>query len=724
MKKRTVCIFVFILILGLISIACAACFPGEALPVPSSEAETEEVITTRPAEEPSSDDSEAEAVRLTAANYPRVDGSTATKPLAKAFYEAFTGEKIDDVDHSKTHNAYMNLIDGKADLILVVDPSEDEIRVAEEKNVKLRYDTVVNEAFVFFVNSGNPVQSLTLDEIRDIYSGKITNWKDLGGDDAEILAYQRPVNSGSQTGMLDLVMKDVPVMDAPMERISTGMGDIIDAISDYDNGKYAIGYSYYYYANTMYVGENCRLLAVNGAAPSDETIIAGSYPILTRYIAVTREEDASPETKALLAAMLSDEGQRIAKQAGYVPIRNLAEDEEPKRSGDEKTLDLNAFYDENALAFTVIEEEFEGYTIRIPVVDGFQDEAHEAAVNVYLKEYAEETVRMCLDSASDEKITAVDLLFLPQASFSDCLCGLFSAYCYGENMNNNGYSNRKLALDLREIRELSVYDFFKEDAKSADVMKQSVTRWFVKYIDSSMAYTGQDLDDLKFDLCRRFDEREPFEFYFTANGMWLVLYNKDGSQMQPFIRFDECADQVVIYDRYQDGESLYDGQYECGKNIPVCVQTVTGQSNILLEKHEKAEDHYLESLMMILGEMNDTVKEKLRSFFEEKIPEKMGEAGSPYFIQNTCCEVYQDGDQYTMTLIHGMITEETEDDFEADYETFLNRLRSANEVYLEGPHFYLWDLQYQTAAYPLRGQLWFDDYEIFIFDRHGDLIGP
>ena len=67
---------------------------------------------------------------------------------------------------------------------------------------------VVNEGFVFFTNVNNLVNGLSLKEIQDIYTDKITNWNQVGGDNAKIIAYQRPENSGSQTGMLSLVMKD------------------------------------------------------------------------------------------------------------------------------------------------------------------------------------------------------------------------------------------------------------------------------------------------------------------------------------------------------------------------------------------------------------------------------------------------------------------------------------------------------------------------------------
>lgn len=256
-------------------------------------------------------------------NYPKVDGSTATAPLAEAFEANFKGKKIDEVnvEHSKTHKAYEKLINKELDLILVTSPSEDEEKLAEKANVELEVTKVVNEGFVFFLNKNNPVDSLTVEQIQKIYSGEITNWKEVGGNDEEIIAYQRPKNSGSQTGMLDLVMKDKKIKDAPKEDIAMSMSDIIDAVSNYDNKESAIGYSYYYYANTMYLSDEIKLLKVNGVEPNNDTIKNGEYPILTAYYIVNRKDDISSEAESLKENMLSTRGQKVAEEAGYVPCK-------------------------------------------------------------------------------------------------------------------------------------------------------------------------------------------------------------------------------------------------------------------------------------------------------------------------------------------------------------------------------------------------------------------
>lgn len=254
-------------------------------------------------------------------DYPRIDGSTATLPLAEAFKADFTGADIENVEvtHNKTHNAYVNLINEDTDLILVTYPSDDEQKLAEENNVELEIVPIVKEAFVFFVNKENPVDNLTLEQVQDIYSGKIKNWKEVGGDNEQIIAYQRPENSGSQSGMISLVMQGKKMMEPVTETVAQDMADIVDVISDYSNGKTAIGYSYYYYATKMYTTDSMKLLSINGTAPTYDNIKTGLYNIQTAYYAVIRkDEPKDSNARKLLNAMKSERGQNVAKEAGYV----------------------------------------------------------------------------------------------------------------------------------------------------------------------------------------------------------------------------------------------------------------------------------------------------------------------------------------------------------------------------------------------------------------------
>ena len=98
--------------------------------------------------------------------------------------------------HNKTHAAYQNLLDEKKDIIFVTEPSDEAQRLFDEANVDIDVIPIAKDAFVLFVNSNNPVKSLTQQQLRDIYAGDITNWKDIGGEDIEIIPYQRGETSG------------------------------------------------------------------------------------------------------------------------------------------------------------------------------------------------------------------------------------------------------------------------------------------------------------------------------------------------------------------------------------------------------------------------------------------------------------------------------------------------------------------------------------------------
>lgn len=225
-------------------------------------------------------------------------------------------------------HGYVRLINDEVDLLVVTEPSEEELKLAEEKGIELEVIPVVKEGFVFYVNSQNPVKSLTLEQVQDIYTGKITNWKEVGGNDSKIKAYQRPENSGSQTGMYSLVMKNKEIMEAPKEDLIETMFEIVNLVSNYDNGEASIGYSYYYYATTMFedmdkdITNRIRLLCIDGIEPNNETIKNDTYPLQTAYyIVINKNEPKDSNTRKLVDAMLSTRGQAVAKEAGYVPVK-------------------------------------------------------------------------------------------------------------------------------------------------------------------------------------------------------------------------------------------------------------------------------------------------------------------------------------------------------------------------------------------------------------------
>lgn len=267
---------------------------------------------------------EVENPNFTKETYPKVDGSTATIPLSEEIASKLLNLSKEEsktyIKHNKTHDAYLNLINGTADIIFVTEPSKDELNLAKQANVELEVIPVVKEGFVFLVNTSNPINNLTVKQVQDIYQGKIKNWKEVSGKDKEIVAYQREANSGSQTLMEQLVMKGLPMSKYPTT-VVYGMDGLIESIAKYDNSDTALGYSVFYYAKTMYSKDTIKLLSIDGITPDNKTMASGKYPFTTAYYAVLKKstpKDAS--SRKLLNWILSKDGQKTAEEAGYVPL--------------------------------------------------------------------------------------------------------------------------------------------------------------------------------------------------------------------------------------------------------------------------------------------------------------------------------------------------------------------------------------------------------------------
>ncbi|RPJ03506.1 MAG: hypothetical protein EHM28_15200 [Spirochaetaceae bacterium] len=262
---------------------------------------------------------------FTRQTFPRIDGSTATKPISDAIAARFLSMKPDEasrfVRHNTTHQAYVNLVEGRADIIFVSEPSKDEIAMAGAKGITFETTPVAVDAFVFITAKDNPVQSLTVAQIRDIYTGRIANWKDVGGEDMLIVAFQREPNSGSQTIMQNVVMKGLIMMKPPTERVAEDMGGIIDMVAEYKDTRDSLGYTIYYFVREMHQNMNIKLLGVNGVVPSTQTIRNKSYVFAGPVLAVTRKGDVPGNARALLSWMLSDAGQKLIVETGFVAVR-------------------------------------------------------------------------------------------------------------------------------------------------------------------------------------------------------------------------------------------------------------------------------------------------------------------------------------------------------------------------------------------------------------------
>jgi phosphate transport system substrate-binding protein len=258
---------------------------------------------------------------------PRLDGATALYPVYAAFvqavypkadYNPYRQSAI--VRCTQTSQAYDNLMDGTADIIFCAEPSEEQRARAADRGLEFNMIPIGKDAFVFFVNKDNPVGNLSSSQVRDIYSGVLTNWEGAGGQNGEIIPYQRPKNSGSQTILESLIMKDAQLMEPLKENVVGGMGGIIEQVAVYKNYRSAIGFSFLFFSTEMVRNDEIKLLSVDNIAPSKETIQNNAYPYGGTFYAITLGNE-SENTKNFIAWMLSEQGQRIIELTGYVPLK-------------------------------------------------------------------------------------------------------------------------------------------------------------------------------------------------------------------------------------------------------------------------------------------------------------------------------------------------------------------------------------------------------------------
>ena len=245
---------------------------------------------------------------------PRIDGAAALLPLYAGFVESiypessvkFAGENYDPssaMHYTNTRGAYKDIVDGKADIIICAQPSDEQLKYASDNGAELEMVRIGSDAFVFIVNAENPVSDITVDQARGIYSGRIKNWKELGGRNVPIAAMHRNEGSGSQTALIKF-MGDEPI------------------VPDYTAlfGS-PIGISFRYYVTGMLGEGKVKILKINGIEPTPKTIADGSYPVSGGVYAVYRKGEKNPNVYKAVDFMLSPDGQKIVEKSGYIPVQ-------------------------------------------------------------------------------------------------------------------------------------------------------------------------------------------------------------------------------------------------------------------------------------------------------------------------------------------------------------------------------------------------------------------
>jgi len=261
-------------------------------------------------------------------SFPRMNGSPSTAPLAQAAACVLLGESREVISEmtvfTRTTQAYRDLAAGSCDIIIAAEPVPGIFDEFAEVGFTIDMMPVAIDALVFIVNASNPVDSLTKEQLKDIYAGNITNWQQIGGEDLKIEAFQRNEEAASQVLIQKLVMDWLPMADAPVQIFPIWeIDEPVTAIQGFDGSPGAIGFTLFYYADVMEMAKGLKIISVDGIKPGTDTISNGTYPLTDPYyVAINSTEPGDSSTRIMYNWLLSDAGQDYIGREGYVPIKD------------------------------------------------------------------------------------------------------------------------------------------------------------------------------------------------------------------------------------------------------------------------------------------------------------------------------------------------------------------------------------------------------------------
>jgi phosphate transport system substrate-binding protein len=281
-------------------------------------------------------------------NYPKVDGSTSARvlnvmvacklldvpymwlppgvvsewtlnPVLTELPEQYKDFFWQQVKSSQTHGAFMNLIDGNADIILTHRTiSPDEKLHADSVEVTLIETPIALDAFVFVVNKNNPIKSLTVNQVQKIYTGEITNWSQVGGNHASIKVFTRPRNSGSEEVLREVVMESLEPADFPESAIG-GMSQVFGEILNNVDG---ICYTFNNYKDLQARIPDSEVpkIAINGIFPDNNTVRNRLYPFISEvHVAIRSDLDHNTMAYRLYEWLQSENAKSTITECGFIP---------------------------------------------------------------------------------------------------------------------------------------------------------------------------------------------------------------------------------------------------------------------------------------------------------------------------------------------------------------------------------------------------------------------
>lgn len=240
-----------------------------------------------------------------------VAGSTTCLPIAESAAEGYQDETgvsvlVSGLGSSAGIEAVAN---GTADIA----SSSRQVN-ADEQKLGLTEIVIAHDGIAVIVNTDNPVQNLSTDQLRDIYAGKITNWSQVGGDDLTIQLVNRDEASGTREAFKSIVMDKVSF--DRRAAVLSGTGQVRDVVS---RSAGAIGYISLGFVESKFAETAVRAISVNHVEPSEKTIASGGYPI-SRDLYFYVKGTPTPEAQAYIDYVTSEKMDSIVRDAGFIPV--------------------------------------------------------------------------------------------------------------------------------------------------------------------------------------------------------------------------------------------------------------------------------------------------------------------------------------------------------------------------------------------------------------------
>jgi len=249
-----------------------------------------------------------------------VKGSDTMVILAQRWAEKYMGkypETTVQVTGGGSGVGISALINGTTDVCNASRP----MKGSERDKLKQRYNSlgveikVAKDGLAVYVNEGNPVEQLSLDQLYAIYTGALTNWSEVGGPDAKIIVYGRENSSGTYVYFRDFVLKGKDY--SPLMQSLPGTAAVVNAVAKDPMG---IGYGGAAYGKGIKFVKVQKDTQSQGYTPTAEAVKAGNYPI-TRYLYLYTRSRPTGDLKQYIDWILSDEGQSVVVDVGYFPVR-------------------------------------------------------------------------------------------------------------------------------------------------------------------------------------------------------------------------------------------------------------------------------------------------------------------------------------------------------------------------------------------------------------------